>query len=233
MTQPPDNHDVASSYVLDAMRLAALPEAHRIAALAATYKLMSESEPLISLMSEPGPDRDRLRQAVFDESVRQSRVRRARFIAGIRDRSPADVPLPSGPFFPPSSYSYRSRRGRLGAAVFGNVDNWVSLCKGKLDLSDGVSFDWFKRDASLNVVTGIEILHCEATTDCIPGFAIKSINDLVVRVGPLPERPKGFSHLLLLLGLPMTYLDGRPISLDCVNRTFIVSRTNVLPWTRY
>lgn len=223
MIQPQSGRDVTAMNVLDAVRLAGMPRNHQICCLASAARADAgpHCDPLsVSHIVRMLVDADEAK--LFELEV-ATEIRRQRSIRSERRSlrmSSIDL-LKMG-----SQLTVHHRLNRLCPAIFGPSEQWTPF--GALARSSGRPvFNWLKRDSSGVLVAGMDRIRVD---ECATGFVIKRSRDQPTLYSLLPRRADSFSELMLLLGLPQRFLDGRPVGIDWDNRKLIVSKSIALPW---
>jgi hypothetical protein len=118
------------------------------------------------------------------------------------------------------------RVNRLCPDIFGPIETWAPFGH-IVDRTGRAVFNWLKRDESNVMIAGVDQLRVD---ECLTGFVIRRSRAQPVLYATLPARARSFKELMVFLGLPMRFLDGRPVGVDWDKRRFIVSKTNNLPW---
>jgi len=215
--------ETTSYTILDAIRLAILPEQHRIAAIASMiisdgvgFPLPVVQVKLITrLLSETAEVEEELIRAVLAEIQRQTDIKCRRLDQNWRLRKS----LMMG-----SQLDHRTRINRVCQSLFGDSATWVSVGKVTPKIKDPL-YKWLHRTDDGVLVAGVDTI----LDDLVTGFVYHDSGS-PVRFARLPTRARNIDALCVFLGLHPRLLGSRTTKVDWGRRAFVIDGINHLPW---
>lgn len=205
--------------VLDAVRLASMPRHHQVCCLASLVRRHDGLRSIghIVRMMVDGADIEQFETEIALESRRQKMVASER-----RHRRTTDLDL----LKMGAQLSVHQRLNRLCPTIYGPIEKWAPFGP-IVPMTGRPVFNWLKRDSSGAMISGLDRL---SGVECSTGFVVKCGPTQPSLYSSLSTRARSFRELMVILGLPLRFLDGRPVSVEWSRREFIVGRASALPW---
>ncbi len=210
--------------ILDAIRLAVLPEKHRTSAMAALLITIEIDIPvpvvgarqLAAFLTTTLDDANEMVLDILAEVRRQLDIRMDRADSRLRLKAA----LAMG-----SQVSVAERVNKIGPRIFGPSDTWTSIGRVSSKV-ERPTFNWMHR-VNHCLVAGVD---ASIGADLVTGFVYMAHRGGPCRFGRLPRQVKTIDELCLVLGLHPRLLGTKQVRVDWAHRAFIVAETNRLPW---